>query len=126
MPQAVFADTHAMHIGNHKGVLSNPDARSDPRIVEAVLAHMQQHIELAKTTDPDVLALTGNAPLPSMQAQPQGGPQMQGGGGSPAEVMATDQAPDIEQPAPAKPPAETDPMSQQSYEQLISESGGNP
>jgi hypothetical protein len=122
MPQAVFSDTHQQHIMSHKGVLANPDARRNPAIVQSVLEHMQQHIQLAKTTDPDVLMLTGNSPVPSMRQQP---PPGQGGGGSPSEVMAVDQGAPPEPPKPATPPEETDALSAQSYQQLASNFGGN-
>jgi len=70
---AVFTDNHAMHITEHKAVLAAPDARRNPKIVTAVLKHMQQHLDLLRSTDPAMLALLGQQPMPP--AQPAAAPQ---------------------------------------------------
>ena len=73
---AIYSDNHALHIREHKDVLSDPILRKDPDLVARALAHMQEHIELLRTIDPDLLALTGNQ---SLAPQPQPGqPPMQG------------------------------------------------
>jgi hypothetical protein len=124
-PTAVYADVHSKHMEAHADVLAT-DARYNPKVVAVVLAHMQEHIQLNKTTDPDILAMTGNVPLPSMQGQPPapGQPAPTGEGGSPSEVMAVDQGAPPEPPKPAQVPENADAMSQQSYQQLIEQSGG--
>lgn len=44
IPQPVIAtDNHDLHIKEHKCVLASPDARKRPEIVQAVLAHIQEH-----------------------------------------------------------------------------------
>lgn len=76
--QALITDSHAMHIQEHKAVLDSPEARERPEIIKAVTEHINQHIQLLKTADPSLLAMLGQEPLPSGQANPQ-----QGGGAPP-------------------------------------------
>jgi hypothetical protein len=69
----VFTDLHVLHIQEHATVLANLDARMNPDVVAAVQAHIQQHINLAKTLDPvvagatnqPILGGTGGTPPPS-------------------------------------------------------------
>jgi len=67
---AVVTDSHAMHIQEHKAVLSSPESRNDPVIVQAVTKHLMEHIQLLKTADPVLLQILGQEPV---QAQPQEG-----------------------------------------------------
>lgn len=69
-PPALVTDNHALHIQEHKSVLSSPDARAEQAVVEATLAHIQEHIDLMKNGDPDVLQLTGTQPLAKANTQP--------------------------------------------------------
>lgn len=62
-PMAVLVDEHANHIMNHRGVLSDPDLRKDPQLVKNTLDHIQEHIELLKNTDPNLLMMLGQQPL---------------------------------------------------------------
>lgn len=85
---AMATDDHRLHILEHKAVLADPDVREDPSVVEAVLAHMHQHIELWRSTDPILLG--------ALQQQPIG-PE-QGAGGPPPAQGAADQTMTPEQP----------------------------
>jgi hypothetical protein len=73
---AVFTDEHALHIKEHASVLSDPDLRLQPELLQAVSAHIQEHIELLKTTDPNTLMILGQQPL-QPSAPPQQGPPQQ-------------------------------------------------
>lgn len=75
----VATDNHAMHILEHKSVLASPDSRKEPAIVEAALAHIQEHIDALKTVDPALLQLMGQQSLmpPPMPGVPQGVPEVQ-------------------------------------------------
>lgn len=92
--QASALDAHRMHIMEHKAVISDPDLRQDPVLVEKVLGHITQHIDLLRNTDPDLLAMIGEQPLPPpqqplpptptgqsipIQGQPPGAPPPQSG-----------------------------------------------
>jgi hypothetical protein len=101
--QAIATDNHSLHIQEHKSVLASPEIRKNPEVVKAALNHIQEHIELLRQTDPALLMLIGEQPLPPAQppqdpnapqgapAGPQGAPQgpqgpqaPQQGGASPA------------------------------------------
>lgn len=68
---ATALDSHVQHILQHKSVLSDPDLREDAQLVASVLNHIQEHINLLKTTDPTLLQLIGQQPL-APQAPPPG------------------------------------------------------
>lgn len=76
----LFTDNHALHIQEHKCLLSDPIARSNPDIVNSVTQHIQQHLDIMR--DPnyaDVLALLGQQSLaqPSQAALQQTGKMAQ-------------------------------------------------
>jgi hypothetical protein len=77
---AIAVDTHALHIDEHKAVLADPDLRKDPMLVQNTLAHIQQHIDLLRTTDPDLLMLLKQQPLnqPGMAPMQPGAPGQPG------------------------------------------------
>ena len=75
---ALMTDDHPYHVQEHRKLLSDPDSRMDPNMVNSVLAHIQEHINLRLSMPPDMAALFGQQPLPSQQApqgQPAPGPQ---------------------------------------------------
>lgn len=60
---STFLDQHRMHIMEHRSVLADPDLRRDATLVQNVLQHIQTHIDLLRTTDPDTLMMIGEQPL---------------------------------------------------------------
>lgn len=60
---ALVTDQHSMHIQEHKYVLADPDLRKDPNLVKIVLDHIQEHIQLLRTSDPGLLILMKEQPL---------------------------------------------------------------
>lgn len=116
---AVATDQHSLHIKEHKCVLADPSLRHDPELLQRTLDHIQEHINLLRTTDPDLLAMMGEQPLsppggnpaaqPDPNAQvnqsqmPSGNPDMMRPpvpSGNPAEDAGAGL------PEPAKPPGE--------------------
>jgi hypothetical protein len=84
-PAPVLAtDNHAAHIPGHLETLNDPKIRANGKLVEGILAHVDEHINYAKTVDPMLqqLITTGTMPPPAAQA-PMGPPGMQ----APPEVM---------------------------------------
>ena len=75
VPPALYSDNHVLHIREHNAVGSSNEARANPEIMEALLAHCQQQIELLKTTDPQLLQILGQEPLQNPQGQ--GNPNIQ-------------------------------------------------
>lgn len=74
---AVLTDDHSLHIREHRAVLSSPDARERPEIVNNTLAHMQEHLEILGSGGP-ILAILGQ---PTM-TQP-----IQSGAGVPTDLQ---------------------------------------
>lgn len=81
-------DKHSEHITEHKAILADPDMRNQSDLVKIVMDHLQDHINALRNTDPDLLKLCGETPLPPPQQQggippnqpPQGQPQGPGPG----------------------------------------------
>lgn len=65
-PVAVMLDAHRTHIMEHKAVLNDPDLRRNPELVQLVLNHIQEHLEYLRGSDPALLALINEQPLPPM------------------------------------------------------------
>jgi hypothetical protein len=70
VPPVMVTDMHPAHILQHKEVLNDPDSRNDPNVTTATTQHLMDHIAAYKTIDPDLAAILGLQPLPSMQAGP--------------------------------------------------------
>lgn len=71
-------DDHPMHIRAHSSLLNDPTVRSNAEYTQIVLSHIEEHNELAKTTDPFLMAMlrTGKMPEggpPQVQAPPSDG-----------------------------------------------------
>jgi hypothetical protein len=82
---ATAMDSHQMHIQEHRNVINDPDLRMDPNLLKNVQDHVQEHMNFLTTTDPRLLQLLGQQPLPPLQppAPPQGAP----GPGGPIPAM---------------------------------------
>jgi len=94
---AIFSDQHSLHIREHRTILSDPDLRLDPDLLERVLKHIQEHITLLQTTDPNILQICQEQPL----APPGGSPSNQPNQQPPQASMG--QNPEILQPPPNAP-----------------------
>jgi hypothetical protein len=81
----IITEMHSEHIKSHMSVLSSPKAKEDPKIVQNVLDHINQHIQQwqdASVNNPGILMATGQQPLmpPQPPAPPPGGPPPGPGG----------------------------------------------
>lgn len=108
--QALFPENHWLHIKEHATVLASPDAKDVPGLVEVVGAHMQEHINLLKTVNPELLMILGQQPLQGISPpagvvpqQEENTPQQGQAGSSPAEQMSPGPK-GIEPPGVAKGP----------------------
>lgn len=86
---AVFTDDHAYHIKEHSNLMADPDLRFNQEMMLLVYEHIQEHVDLLRTTDPDILRILNQQPL---------GPQ----GGTPANQPPQD----INQGSSELPPAQ--------------------
>ena len=71
-------DSHALHIKEHKSVLADPNLRKDQTLVKTVLDHIEEHLNMLRTTDPGLLGIIGEQQLPPLEQQ-VGDPASQGG-----------------------------------------------
>lgn len=93
-------DKHRLHINEHKAVLSDPDLRRDPDLVRLVLDHIEDHLNALRETDPALLQLVGEQPLPPLgQQQGMPGQEMPSNAsiqGSPMEQMMAAQGGNVQ------------------------------
>ena len=69
--QALAIDEHLKHIEKHKALLADPSLRANNQYAMNVLNHIQEHIHLLQTTDPNLLLVTNQTPLPNPNFPPQ-------------------------------------------------------
>jgi hypothetical protein len=107
--QAVITENHQQHIMGHQAVICQPNAKQDPQLIQNVLGHIQEHVNLwqmLSANNPALLAATGQQVLPQM-APPPGGPPTgnpSGGPGLPPGQPANAQ--NENQPQLPKPPVD--------------------
>lgn len=83
--QALAIDDHLLHVREHRSVLANLEARRNPAVINAVLAHLDEHESLYYTVAPSKLIMMGQQPPQVPQGQPPPPPSPGGeGGGAPA------------------------------------------
>lgn len=103
---AVITDQHVKHINGHASVIAGTAERMDPELVMRTTAHIMEHIEALRTTDPALLNVLGQAPIQVMpNGQPATGPQ-----GANAPQPNAKEPPQPGAPAPT-PPVEAPPGS---------------
>lgn len=103
--QAFLTDDHPNHILEHSCVLNSPEARENPKVIEAVQMHIQQHLNIAKGMDPALAMVLKQASLFQPPPMPMGPPPDPGA----AQVMdpqnpVTEEAEQAPLPEPAQPP----------------------
>jgi len=84
---AVATEKHSIHIKEHSDVLADPDLKNDPELVKRIQTHIQEHIYLLQTTNPDLLALLGEQPLSPPGGTPLNPQNAPGAQGPPANSM---------------------------------------
>jgi len=122
---AIYLDSHKEHIMEHRTILSDPDLRQNVELVKSVMKHIQEHVDMLRTVDPDLLLLTNQQPLQdpmaAQMAPPMPGQDGEGGGDMQNIMKQPNGMPDPSQmirgqgveggqmiPQPARPPAPFD------------------
>jgi protein-tyrosine-phosphatase len=95
----VVTDQHQLHIQEHTVVLASPEARRNPKLIQIVTDHLQEHINIWKSTSPELLQLLGMQPAP---AAPTVAPMM-----NPTNPL-TQAADKVNMPGMPNPPKGTD------------------
>lgn len=106
--KALDIDRHLEHIKSHRSVLADPTLRQDATFVQVVLGHINDHIQLLRTTDPSLLTLIGEHPLPPINTNPPnpsapGGPPPSAVQGGPPPGPMTPPGPPPQAPLPNMP-----------------------
>lgn len=92
---AILTDEHNLHIREHRAVLADPKLRQDTELLDRVLGHIQEHLNILSNQDPMVqqtLIQLGQQPImlpPPPQMMP---PQGQAPVGGPEAQLMTDPA----------------------------------
>lgn len=117
-PVSMISDIHPAHILEHMKVADDPEVRLNPAASAALTAHIQEHLMLQKSMDPDLAAIMGLPPLPSQQMAMAGGmpPPGMGGPPPPEALPGGVSAPNL--------PPEAPPMAQESYDQYLETAQG--
>jgi hypothetical protein len=113
--KAMFTDDHLSHIKDHRSILDDLELRFNRDIADRVRIHLQEHIELLRETDPDLLALMGQQPLAPVGGSPVNPETPPGAspGSSPDQIsdliaepteQAAGEIAGIPLPSPAEPP----------------------
>ena len=100
---ATNVDQHNLHIRQHKAILMDAEARLDPEIVSRTLAHIQEHLDLLRSVDPDLLAIISEQPLAPQGGSPANQPQNQPNQGGAMQGMPQQGPPNAQLPQPAQP-----------------------
>lgn len=111
--EALLTDNHLLHINEHSVVLASPESRKNPELVNAVLAHIQEHIDILHSQDPMVQQLLMTIGQQPMGQAPQGEAPL--GDSLSAEPPLMNEMPN--DPSLPNPPAGTDPMAQETMGQ---------
>ena len=72
---AIATDHHSMHIREHRDVLSDPVLRQDQDLVARTIKHIEEHITLLETTNPNLLNIIGEQPIQGAMPMPPQGPE---------------------------------------------------
>lgn len=67
-PSVLAIENHPKHILYHKGVLNDNVLKNDSELVQLVLNHINEHIQVWRNTDPTLLQALGIQPLAPVQA----------------------------------------------------------
>jgi hypothetical protein len=107
---AISIDHHAMHIRNHRDVLSDPVLRMDQDLVVRTLNHINEHLVLLRETDPALLSVIGEQPIGPQGGSPpnpQGNQQVPQGQAPMDQMMSGAPQQNVPgAPSPAKPPGQ--------------------
>lgn len=69
-PRVMISDNHPKHIAEALSILDSEEARNNPATVDAVLAHVQEHIDIWPTMPPAMAMALGIPPAPPPPMDP--------------------------------------------------------
>lgn len=112
----LYTDDHDYHIKEHANLMSDPDLRYNVDMMNLVYQHIQEHVDLLRTTDPALLQILQQQPLGPIAGSPANQPMQapnQGSANLPptqtdAQAMLPQEPGQMPEnlPAPATPPGD--------------------
>ena len=112
-PRALSIDDHQKHIREHASLVNDPTVRDqNPELVEIVMGHIEEHMNLARNTDPDLLNMLGIQPLQPLQQPPAQA-------GAPASDILATQGEALGEELPNQPSMPNDPMTGEEFEPAV-------
>jgi hypothetical protein len=114
----MITDNHRLHIEEHRVILSSPEARRNPELIQAVTAHLQEHLDILRNpANAQMLLLLNQQPVQATAPEPN-----VRGMGPNSQVLeptsAVQQKADmVNMPNMPKPPPNADPVSVDIIEQ---------
>jgi hypothetical protein len=114
----MITDNHRLHIEEHRVILSSPEARRNPELIQAVTAHLQEHLDILRNpANAQMLLLLNQQPVQATAPEPNAR-----GMGANAQVLeptspALQKADMVNMPNMPKPPPNADPVSADIIEQ---------
>ena len=115
----IASDRHWLHLPEHAGVASSPEAREDEGIAEVLAMHIEEHLMMLRAADPILLAIQGCPPeivqMVVMASQPMLPPGTPGapppeGGGEPPSLEEAMPGPESAAGMPSLPQMPADPL----------------
>jgi len=85
----LLTDNHPGHIAYHASILDDPGMREDQMVLQAVLAHIEEHANMWPTVPPEILAAKNIPPSPRVAMQQPTAP----GGGQPPQAPSQEPQP---------------------------------
>jgi hypothetical protein len=104
IPPVLLTDNPLIHIKEHAVIANSPDSRNDPGVMQAYTQHIQTHIDLWRTMDPDLANMLG-IPLPP-PIMPMGMPPAMPAENGQQNAMPGDNKPKPQQSLSPMPPAQ--------------------
>ena len=103
--QALIWDDHVAHMSKHKMLLNNPIIRRESNIIQLVLAHMQEHLDLIEQGDPKILEMAMSDSLSPDTIMKKNAPPQTGVAQPPPNTeMAAQPTEGVAQPLPLNTP----------------------
>lgn len=75
VPPALETDDHPFFIQKFAALLSSPDARKDPALIQRVADAIGQHMQMEGMRTPELAAMLGQAPPAALGVPPPGAPE---------------------------------------------------
>lgn len=138
IPSVLFLENHPNHIAGHAKAIWSPDDKKDLGLIDRMRTHIQEHLRVWRTTNPNILmglkipplvapfglVETGQTPMPGQAAGPSGPPAQGDPTGRPMPNEAPPSALDQTKASPASPPGmPTNPLTGEKWNP---ETGGLP